>query len=91
MQTVHTILSDKVCQLLTASRWFFLGTPISLTNATDRKDITEILLYTLMYQHTMHAKLYQSHHDLANTKHNEFPFKHSAEISDISSQQSPEK
>jgi hypothetical protein len=34
-------LCDKVCQWLAAGRWF---TPISSTNKTDRRDITEILL-----------------------------------------------
>ena len=39
-----TTLCDQVCQWLVAGRWFSLGTPISPTNKTDNKDITEILL-----------------------------------------------
>jgi hypothetical protein len=37
-------MCDKVCQWLTAGRWFSLGTPVSCINNTDRHDITEILL-----------------------------------------------
>ena len=40
----YTTLSDKVCQLLSAGRWFSPGTPVSSTNTTDLHDITEILL-----------------------------------------------
>jgi len=36
--------SDKVYQLLTHGRWFFLGTPASSTTKTGRHDIAEILL-----------------------------------------------
>ena len=44
-QTVlNTTLCDTVCQWLTISRWFSLGTPVSSTNKTDRHDIAEILL-----------------------------------------------
>ena len=38
-----TTLCDKVCQWLAAGRWFSPGTPVSSTNKTDRRDITEIL------------------------------------------------
>jgi hypothetical protein len=39
-----TTVCDKVCQWLTAGRWFSLGTPVSSTNKADRHDLTEILL-----------------------------------------------
>jgi hypothetical protein len=39
-----TMLCDKVCEWLAASRWFSPGTPVSSTNKTDRHDIAEILL-----------------------------------------------
>ena len=32
-------LCDKVCQLLTAGRWFSSGPLVSSTNKTDRHDI----------------------------------------------------
>ena len=38
---LDTTFCDKVCQLLAASRWFSPGTPVSSTNKTDRRDITE--------------------------------------------------
>ena len=41
---LDTTLCNKVCQWLTAGRWFSPGTPVSSTNKTDRADITEILL-----------------------------------------------
>jgi hypothetical protein len=37
-------LCNKVCQWLSTGQWFFLGTPVSSSNKTDRHDITEILL-----------------------------------------------
>jgi hypothetical protein len=37
-------LCDKVCQWLTAGRWFSSCTPVSSTNKIDHHDITEILL-----------------------------------------------
>jgi len=40
---LDTTLCDKVCQWLATGRWFFLGTPVSSTNKTDRYDIAEIL------------------------------------------------
>ena len=39
-----TTLCDKVCRWLVTGRWFSPGTSVSLTNKTDRHDITEILL-----------------------------------------------
>jgi len=39
-----TTLSNKVCQWLTAGRWFSPGTPVSSTNKTDRHNITDMLL-----------------------------------------------
>jgi len=39
-----TILFDKVCQCLAAGRWFSPGRPVSSSNKTERRDITEILL-----------------------------------------------
>jgi hypothetical protein len=41
---LDTTLRDKVCQSLTAGRWFSPGTLVSFTNKTDRHDITELLL-----------------------------------------------
>ena len=41
---LDTILCDKVCQRLSASRWFSLGTPVSCSNKIDRRNITKILL-----------------------------------------------
>jgi hypothetical protein len=37
-------LCDEVCKSLATSQWFFMGTPVSSTNTTDRYDIAEILL-----------------------------------------------
>jgi hypothetical protein len=41
-------LCDKVYQWLVAGRWFSPGTPVSSTNKTDRRDITEILLKVVL-------------------------------------------
>ena len=41
---LDTTLCDKVCKWLAAGPWFYLCTPVSSTNKTDRHDITEILL-----------------------------------------------
>ena len=38
----------RVCQWLTASQWFSLGTPVSSTNKIDRQEITEILLKVVL-------------------------------------------
>ena len=40
----YTTLCDKVCQWYATGRWFSPNTPVSSTNKTDRRDITEILL-----------------------------------------------
>ena len=40
---LDTTLCDKVCQCLTAGRWFSLDTPASFTNKTNRHNITEAL------------------------------------------------
>ena len=44
MCTPYSIMCDKVCQQLTAGRWFSPCTPVSATNKTDCHDIAEILL-----------------------------------------------
>ena len=44
MCTPYSIMCDKVCQRLTAGRWFSPCTPVSATNKTDCHDIAEILL-----------------------------------------------
>jgi hypothetical protein len=41
---LDTTLCDKVWLWIAVCRWVFTGTPVSLTNDTDRHDITEILL-----------------------------------------------
>jgi hypothetical protein len=41
---LYTTLYDKVCQCPAAGSWYSPGTPVSITNKTDRHDITEILL-----------------------------------------------
>ena len=41
---LDTTLCDKVCQWLSADRWFSPGTLFSSTNKTDCHNITEILL-----------------------------------------------
>ena len=41
---LDTKLWDKVCQWIVAGRWLSLGTPVSSTNKTNNRDITEILL-----------------------------------------------
>ena len=41
---LDTTLCDQVCQWLTTGRWIYLGTPVSSTNKTDRRDIAELLL-----------------------------------------------
>jgi hypothetical protein len=35
---------DKVCQGFATHAWFSPGIPVSITNKTDRHDITEVLL-----------------------------------------------
>ena len=46
-KTKHNVLSDKVCQWLTAVQWFSPGTPVSSTNKTDRH-ITEMLMKVVL-------------------------------------------
>jgi hypothetical protein len=41
---LNTTLCDKVWQWLAIGQWFYPGTPVSSTNKTDRRNITEILL-----------------------------------------------
>ena len=41
---LDTTLCDKVCQWLAVSLWFSLGTLVSSTHKTHRRDIFEILL-----------------------------------------------
>jgi len=45
---LDTTLCDKVCQWLAAGGWFSPGTPVSSINKTDRHDITEILLKSVL-------------------------------------------
>jgi hypothetical protein len=39
-----------------SGQWFSPGTPVSLTNTTDRNDITEILLQVALKTLTPHLK-----------------------------------
>ena len=39
---LDTTLCDKVCQRLAAGRCYSPGTPVSSTNKTDHRDLTEI-------------------------------------------------
>ena len=41
---LDTTLCNKVCQWLSTGRWFSPDTPVSSTNKTDLRDITDILL-----------------------------------------------
>jgi hypothetical protein len=43
-------LYDKVCQLIVTGQTFSMGTLVSSTNKTDRRDITEILLKVVLTQ-----------------------------------------
>ena len=45
---LYTTLCDKICQCLATCRWFSLGTPVSSTNKTDCRDLTEILLKVVL-------------------------------------------
>jgi len=49
-------LYDKVSKWLAAGRWFYPGCPISSTNKTDSRDITEIVLKVALYS-IMHNPL----------------------------------
>jgi hypothetical protein len=54
---LNTTLCDTVCQWLTISRWFSLGTPVSSTNKTDRHDIAEILLKVALNTITLTSRI----------------------------------
>jgi hypothetical protein len=62
---LDTILCDKVCQWLVVGQWFYLGTPVSSSNKTDRHDITEILLKVAVKYYTPHTALL---HQYTNTR-----------------------
>jgi hypothetical protein len=71
---LDTTLCDKVCQWLATGRWSSLGTPISSTNKTNRRDITEILLKvaqdTINHQPTSgHFLFTLSNHKELNGRH----------------------
>jgi hypothetical protein len=50
---LDTTLCVKVCQWLTAGRWFSPGTTVSPTNKTDCNDINEILLEVALTSMTL--------------------------------------
>ena len=50
----------KICQWLATGQWFSQGTPVFSTNKTDRHNITEILLYKVIYLKELLIWLY--HH-----------------------------
>ena len=52
---LDTTLCDKVCHCLVAGLWFYLGTPVSLTNKTD---ITVILLKVALNTITLTPELH---------------------------------
>ena len=54
---LDTTLCDKVCQWLTAGRWFSLGTSVSSSNKTDHHDVTEILLKVALNTITLTIEL----------------------------------
>jgi hypothetical protein len=45
---LDTTICDQVCQWFATGRWYSPGTPVSSTNKTDRRDITEILLKVVL-------------------------------------------
>jgi hypothetical protein len=51
-----TTLWYKVCQLLAPGRWFSPGPPLSPNNETDRHDITEILLRSVVKYHQINKQ-----------------------------------
>ena len=53
---LNTTLCDKVCQGLVTGRWVSPGTPISSTNKTDLRDITEMLLKVTLNTITLTLK-----------------------------------
>jgi hypothetical protein len=50
---LDTTLCDKVCQWLVAGRCFSPGTPVSSTNKTYRREITQILLKVVLITITL--------------------------------------
>ena len=46
--SLDSTLFEKVCQWLAEDWWFTLSTPVSSTNKTDCRDITEILLKVVL-------------------------------------------
>ena len=63
-------LCDKVCQWLATCRWFSPGTPVSSTNRTDRRDITEILLKVVLSIITLTITLF-----MCKFRSMQYPFK----------------
>ena len=53
---LDTALCDKVCQCLTAGRWFSPGTPVSSNNKTYRYYIVEILLKVALKTITLYMQ-----------------------------------
>ena len=51
---IDTTLCDKVCQWLTAGRWFSVGNPVSSNNKTNHHDITvKMLKVSLNNNHSL--------------------------------------
>ena len=50
---LDTKLCDTVCQWIATGRWFSPDTPVSSTNKTDRRDISEILLKVVLNMITL--------------------------------------
>jgi hypothetical protein len=59
-----TTLCDKVCQWLATGRWFSPSPPVSSTNKTDRRDITEISLKMALniIKHNIKPNIYRYWH-----------------------------
>ena len=53
---LDTTLCDKLCQWLTAGRWFSPGTPVSSTNKADSHDVAEIFLKVALNTITLALK-----------------------------------
>jgi hypothetical protein len=51
---LRATLCNKVCQWLTAGRWFSFGTPVFSTNKTNLHNITEILLKVALNSITLY-------------------------------------
>ena len=60
-----TTLCDKVCQWLATGRWFSPGPPVSSTNNTDRRDITEILLNVALKTIKQKNKIFLIKHQIS--------------------------